>query len=184
MRLTQLLLILPVLGLFGAGCVQTNNELRTTNNDSKFRGSIDPCELVDQSEVDALFGVESEIIQNDKEPQNATGQKLCVYDVPSEDAVTMAQIGVQESKDMVGGMTAEDLFNSQKEFLEDIVEVQDLGDASYQSKMDFVGGGALYTLAKNKSVLLTVDVSLGKKDHEANQRAERELMGEVLEKFD
>lgn len=178
MKLTQILPILLILALFGAGCSSTSDV-----GGPKVSGAanIDPCSLIDQSEIDALFGVDSTIIEHDTEPRNATGQKLCVYDVPSEDAVTMVQITVQQSKDMVSGMTAEDLFESQKEFLDGIVDVSNLGDAAYQSSMDFVGGGALYALAKNKSVLLTVDVSLGKLDHAANQAAEKDLMKKLLQ---
>ncbi len=185
MKLTHILPILLILALFGAGCEEQNTEERTNNNNS---GSIaqpdaknlNPCDLIDKSEIDALFGVDSTIIENDTSPRNATGQKLCVYDVPSEDAVTMAQITVQQSKDMMSDMNAEELYNAQKDFLDGVAEVDDLGDASYQTKMDFVGGGALYTLAKNKSVLITVDVSLGRLDHEANQQAERELMVKIM----
>ncbi|MDF1496804.1 MAG: hypothetical protein P1P90_01960 [Patescibacteria group bacterium] len=183
MKLTHILPIFLILAIFGAGCEQSNNEPRTTKSDLNQTRSIDPCELVDQSEVDALFGVGSTIIEHDTEPRNATGQKLCVYDVPSDDAVTMVQIGVQESKDMVAGMTAEELFNSQKDFLDGVVEVSYIGDDAYQSSMDFVGGGALYFLAKNKTVLITVDVSLGKLDHAANQAAEQKLAKKILERL-
>lgn len=188
MKLTQIIPILLILALFGAGCQSTNDDqgANSSNEDTPLtlgnnNGAIDPCSLIEKSEIDALFGVPSEIIENDIEPRNATGQKLCVYDVPSEDAVTMVQVTVQQSKDMMGDMNTRELFNSQKEFLDGVVEVQDLGDASYQTKMDFVGGGALYTLAKNESVLITVDVSLGRLDHEANQAAEKALMEKILE---
>jgi len=177
MKLTQLLPILLILAIFGAGCLEASNVERLTSN------VIDPCELVDQGDVDALFGVASSIIKHDVEPQNATGQKLCVYDVQSDDAVTMVQIGVQESKDMVAGMTAEELFNSQKDFLDDVTDVANIGDSAYQSTMDFVGGGALYFLAKNKTVLITVDVSIGKLDHAVNRTAEQDLAKKILEKL-
>jgi hypothetical protein len=180
MKLIQYCVILLVLATFGAGCGATNTKSQTTNNDIKTAGLIDPCDLIDQGEVDALFGVGSTIIEHDTEPRNATGQKLCVYDVPSEDAVTMVQITVQQGKDMVAGLTPEDLFNSQKEFLDGITDVSDVGDAAYQSTMDFVGGGAFYFLAKNKSVLITVDVSLGKLDHAANQAAEQKFAKQIL----
>lgn len=171
--------------MFGAGCEESNIEQRTSNNHSSSKAQLNtkylnPCELVDKMEIDALFEAESEIIQNDTEPQNATGQKLCVYDVPSDDAVKMVQVGIQRTQDMGGGMTAKALFESQKEFLEGVSDVADLGEASYQSKMDFVGGGALYTLTDNGATLITVDVSLGQKDHEANQKAEKELMEKIL----
>ena len=183
MKLTQIVSIFLILAIFGAGCGKTNDESRTTNMDSNQKSSIDPCELVDKGEIDTLFGVESTIIQNDTKPLNATGQKLCVYDVPSDDAVTMVQIGVQESKDMVAGMTAEELFNNQKDFLDGIVDVSDVGDGAYQSTMDFVGGGSLYFLTNNKTVLITVDVSLGKLDHAANQAAEQDLAKKILERL-
>ncbi len=177
MKLTQILPIFLILAIFGAGCANTSNVARPTSY------VIDPCELVQQGEVDALFGVASTIIEHDTEPINATGQKLCVYDVPSDDAVTMVQIGVQETKDMGAGLTAEDLFNSQKDFLDGIVDVSNIGDDAYQSSMDFVGGGSLYFLAKNKTALITVDVSLGKLDHAANQAAEQKFAKQILEKI-
>lgn len=80
-------------------------------------------------------------------------------------------------------MTTEVLFESQKEFLDNAVDVANLGEASYQSKMDFVGGGALYTLTDNGATLITVDVSLGQKDHEANQKTERDLMKNILDNY-
>jgi hypothetical protein len=174
MKLTQILPIFLILALFGAGCSNTSNIISSASK------VIDPCELIDQGEIDALFGVESTIIVHDTEPINATGQKLCVYDVPSENAVTMVQITVQQSSEMASHLTPEDLFNSQKEFLDGIIDVSDVGDAAYQSKMDFVGGGAFYFLAKNKTVLITVDVSLGKLDHAANQAAEQDFARKIL----
>ncbi len=188
MQLTYFLPILLILAMFGAGCKQSSSEQRTTNNDPDSIAKsniefINPCEMLDKSEVDALFGMESEIIQNDLEPQNTTGQKLCVYDIPSDDAVKMVQIGVRRTRDMGGDMTTEVLFESQKEFLDNAVDVANLGEASYQSKMDFVGGGALYTLTDNGATLITVDVSLGQKDHEANQKTERDLMKNILDNY-
>ncbi|MFZ6014949.1 MAG: hypothetical protein ACOYUZ_01165 [Patescibacteria group bacterium] len=183
MKLTYFLAIALVLAFLGAGCSNSNNELRTTNLDIGKGGNVNPCDLIDQGEIDALFGKASTIIQDDKEPINPTGQKLCVYDAESDYGVTMAQIGVQQSKDMVSGMTAEDLFESQKEFLEGIADVQGLGDGAYQTSAEIPGGGALYFLAENKTVLITVDISLGRLDNEANQKAERDIAAKIMEQL-
>jgi hypothetical protein len=184
MKIIKIVFFSAILALFaGVGCNQTSNTSSDSNNNKIASRGIDPCGLIDKAEIDALYNVSAEIIQRDLEPINPVGQKMCVYDIPSDDALTMVVVSVHETGDMSRGMTAEQLFNSQKEFLENVTEVQGIGANAFQTQMDFVGGGAVYFLTSDKNVLISIDVSLGKLDHTANQAAEQKFAKQILEKL-
>lgn len=184
MKITKIIYFCAILALFvGAGCNNTSTLSDNQDTSSITKKDIDPCSLIDKAEIDALYGIQAEIIQQDLEPINPIGQKMCVYDIPSDDALTMVVVSVHETGDMSRGMTAEQLFNNQKEFLENVTEVQGIGTHAFQTQMDFVGGGAVYFLSKDKNVLISIDVSLGKLDHVANQEAEQKFAKQILEKL-
>lgn len=184
MKILQILFFSAILAFFvGAGCNGTSEKPGGQDNSDSAVKSIDPCGLIDKAEIDALYNVPADIIQHDLEPINPVGQKMCVYDIPSGEALTMVVVSVHETDEISSGITAEQLFQSQKDVLENVTEVKDMGGGAFQTQMDFVGGGSIYFLTNNKKTLISVDVSLGKLDHSANQQAEQKFAKQILEKL-
>ncbi|GEM_PF-1299993 len=185
MKILQILFFSAILAFFvGVGCDDSSKRFDNRQDNSKLIiKNIDPCDLIDKAEIDALYGAPATIIQHDLEPINPVGQKMCVYDIPNEKALTMVVVSVHETDEITSGITAEQLFQSQKDFLENVTEIKDMGGGAFQTQMDFVGGGSIYFLTKNKQILISVDVSLGKLDHFANQQAEQKFAKQILEKL-
>lgn len=184
MKIIQILFFSAILAFFaGAGCNETYNQPGGQDNLSAKAKGLDPCGLIDKAEIDALYDVPADIIQHDLEPINPVGQKMCVYDIPSGEALTMVVVSVHETDEISSGITAEQLFQSQKDVLENVVDVKGVGAGAFQTQMDFAGGGSIYFLSNDKKTLVSVDVSLGKLDHEANQAAEQKFAKQILEKL-
>jgi len=143
-------------------CACSSDESGASETNQSLYKKYDPCALVTQAEAEAALGVKVLIDRHDTETTSPIGNKICYYNIATEDDMKFVQIAINEQASMTNGLTAESLYKSTKDLLGTTTAVAGVGDDAYYGGSGLKAGAGLTALIASKGVTINLMVGLGK----------------------
>lgn len=139
------------------------------------------CDFITKEEVEQLIGTGVSIAQ--PQASNPMGQNICVFDIPESKGLGLVQVQMLRTKWAKqagkGGLTAPSLFENSMSYLDNLKEIEGLGEKAYWGGTGIKMGAGLHVLYKD--TFMTIGVEVG--DTEVSLEKARELAAIILQKL-
>ncbi|MDD2399093.1 MAG: hypothetical protein PHR75_00585 [Sulfurovum sp.] len=143
-----------------------------------------PCQLLTTEDIQSVFpGANITITLQDDKAANPLGTRRCFWDA-NETNMQFVQLSITSDAEAKTMPTAQQ-FENNKEYIQNVQSVPDIGDAAYYGGSGLKAGAGLHVLVKNKGVLIHVVVGLGfgNKDEQKHLEIETSIAKKVIEKL-
>jgi len=143
-------------------------------------GDTHACDYLDKSEVAQVIGMKVDKVES--QPANPMGQSICFFDIEAGMSVRFAQLQMMRTGWAKRGgpaFEAGTLFANNMSFLENLQQVEGLGEKAYWGGSGLKLGAGLHVLYQDS--YFTVQAATG--DPEANLQKSRELAELVIGKI-
>ncbi|MCD6654560.1 MAG: hypothetical protein LT067_07340 [Sulfurovum sp.] len=146
--------------------------------------TYDPCQFLAAEDIQAVFpDTNITITVHDKIAANPLGTRRCFWDA-GETNMQFVQISITSDAETKTMQTAQQ-FENNKQYIEHVQSVPNIGDAAYYGGSGLKAGSGLHVLVRNKGVLLHVVIGLGfgNKDEQKHLEIETSIAKKVIEKL-
>ncbi len=143
-----------------------------------------PCQLLTTKEIQSVFPAANiTITLQDDKAANPLGTRRCFWDA-NETNMQFVQLSITSDAEAKTMQTAQQ-FENNKQYIENVQSVPNLGDEAYYGGSGLKAGAGLHVLVKNKGVLIHIVVGLGfgNKDEQKHLEIETSIAKKVIEKL-
>lgn len=139
------------------------------------------CDFIKKDEIEKIIG--TAVSEPQQQVSNPMGQNICVFDIPESKGLGLIQVQMLRTqwakKAGKEGLTAPTLFENSMSYLEDLKEVDGLGEKAYWGGTGIKIGAGLHVLTKDTFMTIMVEVG----DAEVSFEKAREIATLILRKL-
>ncbi len=139
------------------------------------------CDYITKQEVEQVIGVS--VSEAERMSNNPMGQNICVFDIPGSKGLGLVQLQMLRTKWAkkagMKGLTAPSHFENSMSYLDNLKEIEGLGDKAYWGGTGIKIGSGLHVLYKDTSITIMVEVG----DKDASFNKSRELASAIINKL-
>lgn len=144
----------------------------------------DPCQILASEDIQAVFpDAQIKTTAHDAKAANPLGTRRCFWEASQTD-MKFVQLSITSDAETKTMKTAEQ-FENNRQFIENVKTVSEVGDGAYYGGSGLKAGAGLHVLVKNKGVLINIIVGLGfgNSDEQMHLEIEKSLAKKVVERL-